>query len=153
MTTGLREPKNATDGGKVTERDVDTRLRNRSLSLAEVFSETGATIPAAARALEIHSIVCDSRKAATGSLFFALHGAKEDGNQYIRDAIEQGAIAIASESAAPADLDAKVAWVRVPESRKSLAHRGGELFWAAREGTAIDCSDRHQRKNHYNFVD
>jgi UDP-N-acetylmuramoyl-L-alanyl-D-glutamate--2,6-diaminopimelate ligase len=128
MTTGLREPKNATDGGKVTERDVDTRLGNRSLSLAEVFSETGATVTSAARALEIHSIVCDSRKAATGSLFFALHGTKEDGNQYIRAAIEKGALAIASESAAPTDLDANVVWVRVPESRKSLAIAAANFF-------------------------
>jgi UDP-N-acetylmuramoyl-L-alanyl-D-glutamate--2,6-diaminopimelate ligase len=128
MTTGLREPRNAADGGKVTERDVDTRLGNRPLSLAEVFSETAATIPAAARALEIQSIVCDSRKAVTGSLFFALHGTKEDGNQYIRAAIEKGAIAIASESVPLADLDPNVAWVRVPESRKSLAIAAANFF-------------------------
>jgi len=130
MTTGLREPKNAVESGKVTEgRDADTRQsKNRSLRLAEVFSETGATVPAAAYALEIQSIVFDSRKAATGSLFFALQGAKEDGNQYIRAAIERGAVAIASESAPPADLDANVAWVRVPESRKTLAIAAANFF-------------------------
>ena len=34
--------------------------------------------------LEIRQIVCDSRKAAAGVVFFALHGAKEDGNTFIR---------------------------------------------------------------------
>src|SRR5258707_2848649 len=103
-------------------RDADTRQTgNRSLSLGEVFSKTGASMAAAENALQIQSIVCDSRKAAPGSVFFALHGAKEDGNRYVRAAIERGAIAIASESAPPTDLDARVAWVRVPESRKSLA--------------------------------
>jgi len=63
-----------------------------------------------------------------GSLFFALHGAKEDGNRYIRAAIERGAVAIASESAAPTDLDANVVWLRVPESRKSLAIAAANFF-------------------------
>jgi UDP-N-acetylmuramoyl-L-alanyl-D-glutamate--2,6-diaminopimelate ligase len=129
MTTGLQEPKSAVESEKVTERrDVQTRPGDRSLSLAEVFSGTGATVPDAARALPIRSIVCDSRKAATGSLFFALHGVKEDGNQYIRAAAERGAIAIASESAAPADLDPQIAWVRVAEGRKGLAIAAANFF-------------------------
>jgi UDP-N-acetylmuramoyl-L-alanyl-D-glutamate--2,6-diaminopimelate ligase len=130
MTTELREPKNAAESGKVMERrDADTRQTgNRSLSLGEVFAKTGASMAAAENALQIRSIVCDSRKAAPGSVFFALHGAKEDGNRYVRAAIERGAIAIASESAPPTDLDARVAWVRVPESRKSLALAAANFF-------------------------
>ena len=130
MTTELREPKNPAESGKVMERrDADTRQTgNRSLSLGEVFSKTGASMAAAEHALQIRSIVCDSRKAAPGSVFFALHGAKEDGNRYVRAAIERGAIAIASESAPLTDLDAHVAWVRVPESRKSLALAAANFF-------------------------
>jgi UDP-N-acetylmuramoyl-L-alanyl-D-glutamate--2,6-diaminopimelate ligase len=130
MTTELREPKNPAESGKVMEkRDADTRQTgNRWLSLGEVFSKTGASMVAAENALQIQSIVCDSRKAAPGSVFFALHGAKEDGNRYVRAAIERGAIAIASESAPPTDLDARVAWVRVPESRKSLALAAANFF-------------------------
>ena len=130
MTTELQKPKNAVESGKVMERrGVDTRhVENNSLTLGEVFSETGATVPSAALALKIQGIVCDSRKAVTGSLFFALQGVKEDGNRYIRDAIERGAIAIASESGLPADFSANVAWVRVPESRKSLAIAAANFF-------------------------
>ncbi len=130
MTTGLQQPKNPVESGKVTDgRDADTRQsKNRSSRLAEVFSETGAIVPAGTHALEIQNIVYDSRKAVMGSLFFALHGAKEDGNRYIRAAIERGAVAIASESAAPTDLDANVVWLRVPESRKSLAIAAANFF-------------------------
>jgi UDP-N-acetylmuramoyl-L-alanyl-D-glutamate--2,6-diaminopimelate ligase len=130
MTTELQEPKNAVESGKVTERrGVDTQqVKNRSLTLAAVFLQTGAIVPAAAEPLQIQSIVCDSRKAANGSLFFALHGVKEDGNRYIRDAIERGAVAVASESAPTADLNANVAWVRAPESRKSLAIAAANFF-------------------------
>jgi UDP-N-acetylmuramoyl-L-alanyl-D-glutamate--2,6-diaminopimelate ligase len=130
MSTELREPKNPAESGKVMEkRDADTRQTgNRWLSLGEVFSKTGASMAAAENALQIQSIVCDSRKAAPGSVFFALHGAKEDGNRYVRAAIERGAIAIASESAPPTDLDARVGWVRVPESRKSLALAAANFF-------------------------
>jgi UDP-N-acetylmuramoyl-L-alanyl-D-glutamate--2,6-diaminopimelate ligase len=129
MTTELREPKNEESGKVIERRDAQTReTRKRSFSLDEVFAGTGASISAAARALEIKSIVCDSRKVAPSSLFFALHGANEDGNKYIRAAIERGATVIASESAPPADLEAGVAWVRVAESRKSLAIGAANFF-------------------------
>jgi UDP-N-acetylmuramoyl-L-alanyl-D-glutamate--2,6-diaminopimelate ligase len=130
MTTELQAPKNAAENGKVMERSGadGQQLGNRSLALVEVFAGTGASIPAAAHALQIQSIVCDSRKSVQGSLFFALQGVKEDGNQYIRAATERGAIAIASEAAPPADLDAHVAWVRLPESRKGLAIAAANFF-------------------------
>jgi UDP-N-acetylmuramoyl-L-alanyl-D-glutamate--2,6-diaminopimelate ligase len=134
MTTGLREPKNASESDKaVEERKLTAQaLKNRSLTLEETFLETGAGVPSGAKSLKIEGIACDSRKVAPGYLFFALHGAKEDGNQYIQDAIKRGAVAIASEIAAPdlapADLPATIAWVRVAESRKSLAVAAANFF-------------------------
>jgi UDP-N-acetylmuramoyl-L-alanyl-D-glutamate--2,6-diaminopimelate ligase len=130
MNTELQEPRRAAESGRVTEGgSADGRqVENRSLALARVFADAGANIAASAQALQIHSIVCDSRKAVQGSLFFALPGAIEDGNRYIHQAIERGAIAIASESAAPADLDAQVAWIQVRESRKSLAIAAANFF-------------------------
>src|SRR5262249_5149504 len=52
----------------------------------------------------------------------------EDGNKYVRDAVERGAIAIISEAAAPPDLSPHVAWVRVSESRKALAISAANFF-------------------------
>src|SRR4029077_11344402 len=96
--------------------------------LTEVFEDVGATLPAGAGGLEIRQITCDSRKVQTGALFFALHGAKADGNAFIQDAITQGAAAIASEDQAPSTLPAGVAWIQVREARKALAITAANFF-------------------------
>ena len=91
----------------------------------------------------MRSAGCDSRKVQPGSLFFALHGAKTDGNAFVKQAVERGAIAIVSEERQPADLPEKVLWIRVREARKSLAiaaanffgHPGQALKMAAVTGT------------------
>jgi UDP-N-acetylmuramoyl-L-alanyl-D-glutamate--2,6-diaminopimelate ligase len=130
MTTGLREPKNASESGKVVEeRKLKTQqLKNRSLALAEIFLRTDASVPSGAKSLKIDGIASDSRKVASGYLFFALLGANEDGNRYVRDAIERGAVAIASEAAPPVDLPANVVWIQVAESRKCLAVAAANFF-------------------------
>jgi UDP-N-acetylmuramoyl-L-alanyl-D-glutamate--2,6-diaminopimelate ligase len=130
MTTGLREPKNASESGKaVEERKLNTQqLKNRSLALAEILLRADASVPSGAKSLKIDGVACDSRKVAADYLFFALLGANEDGNRYVRDAIERGAIAIASEAAPPVDLPANVVWIHVAESRKSLAVAAANFF-------------------------
>src|SRR5579863_1918659 len=130
MTTELRDPKSATKIGKVTEApEANIRQgQNRAVRLADVFSKIDALVPSNASSLIINGIACDSRKVLPGYLFFALQGAKDDGNKFIADAVARGAIAVASESALPADLSANVAWVRVPESRKSLAIATANFF-------------------------
>jgi len=130
MTTGLQEPKNAAESGKaVEERKLKTQqLKNRSLTLAKIFLRSDTNVPSGAKNLKIDGIACYSRKVAPGSLFFALQGANEDGNRYVRDAVERGAIAIASEASAPVDLPASVAWIQVTESRKSLAAAAANFF-------------------------
>jgi UDP-N-acetylmuramoyl-L-alanyl-D-glutamate--2,6-diaminopimelate ligase len=90
-------------------------------TLSDVFQGAEAALPAGANGLEIRQVVCDSRKVQTGALFFALHGAKADGNKFIQDAIKRGAVAIASEEQAPGKIPAGVAWVQVREARKALA--------------------------------
>jgi UDP-N-acetylmuramoyl-L-alanyl-D-glutamate--2,6-diaminopimelate ligase len=69
----------------------------------------------------VEQVTVDSRKVQPGALFFALHGAKADGNAFVAEAIARGAVAVASERAAPPDLPAGVAWVAIREARKSLA--------------------------------
>ena len=126
MTTVLREA----DSAKVTERE-ESRSQGKpggAIELEEVFAGAQAQIPAAAEKQRVTGIVCDSRRVAPGSVFFALHGAKDDGNKHVRDAVERGAIAIASEEAAPADLSPNVAWIRVSESRKTLAISAANFF-------------------------
>jgi UDP-N-acetylmuramoyl-L-alanyl-D-glutamate--2,6-diaminopimelate ligase len=101
----------------------------RTATLGQVFSGVdAANVPAGASGLAIQAIACDSRKVVPGGLFFALRGAKDDGNKYIRDAIERGASALASETAAPQEVAGNLVWVQVPEARKALATAAANFF-------------------------
>ena len=126
MTTGVREPESA----KLPEerQPKSQRKADRSLGLGGVFAGTQAQISQRAEGLQVSGIACDSRKVERGFVFFALRGAKEDGHRFVGDALERGAIAVASENAAPADLSPNVAWIRVAESRKALAIGAANFF-------------------------
>lgn len=125
MTTELREA----DRVKVAEQgESKSQTKTGSMGLGELFGGAQAEISADLRNRPVSGLACDSRKASPGFLFFALHGAKEDGNRYVRDALERGAVAVASEEAAPADLPPGVAWIRVRESRKALAIAAANFF-------------------------
>ena len=89
--------------------------------LSEVLQGLDALAPEGIGDLEIRQVACDSRKVQPRALFFALHGAKADGNAFIRDAVGRGAIAIASEDAQPSSIPDNVVWIRVREPRKALA--------------------------------
>lgn len=73
--------------------------------------------------LRVAGIACDSRKAAPGTLFFAMPGAKADGNNFVADALARGAVAVASSQARPAQIPREVAWIEVPpgKERRTLA--------------------------------
>jgi UDP-N-acetylmuramoyl-L-alanyl-D-glutamate--2,6-diaminopimelate ligase len=98
------------------------------MRLSEIFQGVGVPLPTGANKIEIGQVACDSRKVRQGALFFALHGAKADGNAFIKDALKRGAAAIASEDAAPSKFPAKVAWVQVREARKALAITAANFF-------------------------
>ena len=128
MTAGLQ----GTESVKLADQEESKPQRKtqaRAATLAEVFSGVDAAkLPASATGLAIRAITCDSRKAVPGSLFFALHGAKDDGNKYVREAVELGATAVASETAAPREFAGNSAWVQVPEARKALAIGAANFF-------------------------
>jgi UDP-N-acetylmuramoyl-L-alanyl-D-glutamate--2,6-diaminopimelate ligase len=105
-----------------------TRVSPRRLKLRELFVGAEASIPSAAENLEIRQIACDSRKVKPRALFFALHGAKEDGNAFVRDAVSRGAAVIASEESVPAYIPPSVTWVQVREARKALAVTAANFF-------------------------
>jgi len=130
MISEVQQPTKAGEGGKVSEDQGMRyeRAQGDSVALAEVFAGIEANVPVSAQRLMVQGIACDSRKVSAGQLFFALHGVKDDGNQYVQDAIKSGAIAIASASAAPPELPANVAWIRIPDSRKSLALAAANFF-------------------------
>jgi UDP-N-acetylmuramoyl-L-alanyl-D-glutamate--2,6-diaminopimelate ligase len=75
---------------------------------------------------EIASLTYDSRRVEKGSLFFAIEGERTDGHLFIADALNRGAVAIASEREAPASLADK--WVRVGKIRRALAEAARRFY-------------------------
>jgi UDP-N-acetylmuramoyl-L-alanyl-D-glutamate--2,6-diaminopimelate ligase len=78
----------------------------------------------------IAAVGCDSRKVARDTLFFALPGAKADGNQFVNDALARGAVAIASPQPVPADLPKEIAWIELMPgtSRKAMALAAANFY-------------------------
>ncbi len=68
---------------------------------------------------KIEGITADSRQVQKGSIFICIKGSKEDGKNYVPEAISRGAIVIGAEEKieVPSDITLLV----VPDSRKALA--------------------------------
>jgi len=81
---------------------------------------------------EVGGVEYDSRRVVAGSLFLAMHGGTTDGNRYISSAVERGAAAVATDSAAAFDAAARefpqLALVQVPHGRKALAAFAANFF-------------------------
>jgi UDP-N-acetylmuramoyl-L-alanyl-D-glutamate--2,6-diaminopimelate ligase len=68
----------------------------------------------------------DSRRASPGALFFAFPGSKADGRQFAAEALGRGAIAVVSESPAPAELAGR--WIQVAHGRQALSLAARNFF-------------------------
>src|ERR1700736_5050025 len=104
------------------------RIAGQSSKLSALLVGVQARVPAPAGDLDIRQVACDSRKVQPRALFFALHGAKADGNAFIRDAVSRGAVAIASEDAPPVTMPSSVVWIRVAHARKALAVAAANFY-------------------------
>jgi len=122
--------------GNPQSKHTDERLENSSVpqpsfkdvKLGDLLRGTEASVSAAAEKLEIRQVACDSRKVQPRALFFALHGAKADGNTFIRDAVGRGAVAIVSEETAPPAIPSSVTWIQVRDGRKALAVTAANFY-------------------------
>jgi UDP-N-acetylmuramoyl-L-alanyl-D-glutamate--2,6-diaminopimelate ligase len=65
------------------------------------------------------AVTHDSRRAVPGGIFVAIKGAQSDGNRFVGQATQRGAIAVISEDARPSDF--KGVWLRVADARAALA--------------------------------
>jgi UDP-N-acetylmuramoyl-L-alanyl-D-glutamate--2,6-diaminopimelate ligase len=132
--------------GKLSQSAGRPILTSAGMKLQELVAGAGAKELLPNAEAQISSVVYDSRQAAAGSLFVAIHGEKSDGNRFIADAIERGATAIVSECPQPVPraqgesaeaqsakipagpIPASVAWLRVPDARKALAIIAANFF-------------------------
>jgi len=74
----------------------------------------------------VTGIAHDSRAVAPGGVFVAIRGQRTDGAGFAAEAVRRGALAIVSETAAPADLD--VVWLRTTNARLALAELSALFF-------------------------
>ena len=99
-------------------------MNGRSATIGDLFPEARGGPSAGVTASRLAS---DSRKVTPGSVFVAVPGSKADGGAFIPQAVAAGAVAIVGESARPAGLDERVAYVTVPDVRRSLALAAARL--------------------------
>jgi len=85
---------------------------------------------------EVTSVEYDSRRVKPGSLFLAMRGESSDGNRYIDQAIQAGAVAIVTDSPGENPREG-VAWALVPHGRRALARISENFYKRPAERIAI----------------
>jgi UDP-N-acetylmuramoyl-L-alanyl-D-glutamate--2,6-diaminopimelate ligase len=100
------------------------------MKLEQVLAGLDIAAVTGSSAIEVASIECDSRKVARGAIFFALHGAKLEGAQFAEDALQRGAIAVASEAAQPENFSREAAWIQLAPGtdRRALARAAANFY-------------------------
>jgi UDP-N-acetylmuramoyl-L-alanyl-D-glutamate--2,6-diaminopimelate ligase len=94
------------------------------VKLGDLLRAAGAVATGRADAIDVRSIVYDSRKAAPGSLFVAIKGFHRDGHDHAADAVARGAVAVVAER----PLELRVPVAVVADARAALADLAAELF-------------------------
>lgn len=75
----------------------------------------------------------DSRKVKAGSLFVALKGSQVDGQQFVGQAIQKGAVAIVSQEAPTEELQQQVPYYKVQDSAAALGQLASQFYGAPSE--------------------
>src|ERR1700685_2650006 len=92
---------------------------------AEVLSQRGD--PA------VSCVEYDSRRVKPGCVFVAMRGESSDGNRFIDQAIQAGAVAVVTDSAAEKPRP-NVAWAVVPNGRRAPGRGVATVFQKAGAG-------------------
>jgi UDP-N-acetylmuramoyl-L-alanyl-D-glutamate--2,6-diaminopimelate ligase len=95
---------------------------------AEVLAQSGNP--------DVSSVEYDSRRVKPGCVFVAMRGETSDGNRFIDQAIQSGAVAVVTDSAAEQQR-AGVAWALVPHGRRALARISANFYKKPAERIAI----------------
>ena len=76
--------------------------------------------------IEVTDVIYDSRKISKGCLFICISGAKFDGHEFAKEAVEKGANVIVVEKDVVVPSDVTV--IRVDDSRYAMAHIAANYF-------------------------
>ncbi|MBL8919668.1 MAG: UDP-N-acetylmuramoyl-L-alanyl-D-glutamate--2,6-diaminopimelate ligase [Myxococcaceae bacterium] len=96
------------------------------MKLTEVLAGVATEPVASSKAkVEVSGLSTDSREVKAGDLFIAVPGTTADGTQFVRAAVEKGAVAVLSEKPVPG---VQVPLFITPSSRKAVALVAGNFF-------------------------
>jgi UDP-N-acetylmuramoyl-L-alanyl-D-glutamate--2,6-diaminopimelate ligase len=85
---------------------------------------------------DVTGVEYDSRRVKPGSVFVAMNGESSDGNRFIDQAIQAGAVAIVTDSPAEKPREG-AAWALVPHGRRALARIGENFYKRPAERIAV----------------
>ena len=92
------------------------------MTLAELLRAASTRRVAGPVDIPVSGLRHDSREVVSGDLFFAMPGAKTDGNRHARQALENGAVAVVSElEPPPPPAVMKGTWVQVEDIAEAMA--------------------------------
>lgn len=77
--------------------------------------------------MQVNDIQIDSRKIAAGTVFIAIPGVKVDGHDFIKKAIELGAVAIICEII-PTEKNDQITYVQVANAHEAAAHMAHNFY-------------------------
>ena len=95
---------------------------------AEVLAQSGDPV--------VSGVEYDSRRVKPGSVFVAMRGESSDGNRFIDQAMQAGAVAVVTDCAAE-NPRPNVAWALVPHGRRALARVSANFYKKPAERIAV----------------
>ena len=118
---------------------ASAKLKESGMELPEILVGVEVATVTGPAEVEIRSIAYDSRKVTPGALFFAFHGEKLDGIEFVSDAVARGATAIASEQPRRAGVPAGISWVELSpgSERRSLAQAAANFYGHPGDGLKL----------------
>jgi len=94
------------------------------VKLGPLLAQSGIAVPDGAAAIDVRSLVYDSRRATPGALFVAIPGFHRDGASFAADAVARGAVAVVAEQPVAAGVPSST----VHDARAALADLAAEYF-------------------------
>ncbi len=91
------------------------------MKLRELCEATEISVPSGFADLEITLPVIDSRAAVAGSLFICIDGLHTDGHDYIKGAIDRGAVCVLAMEGRETVLPAGICLLTAPDTRRASA--------------------------------
>src|SRR6516164_1006476 len=110
-----------------TIRASESRRSRHAMKLADLLT-VDAVSEARFAALDLAGVSADSRAIKRGDLFVAVAGAKDDGLNFVSQALASGAAAVMAERPPAMPLPEDVAFIKVDDARRALALTAAKFF-------------------------